>query len=108
MDLGAELMPDPLGDDPAAALAHVDEHEQFGWMSAEDAALLDAADAWFEHVEHVVLLLATHLTPSAVDACCEAGGNPHQGTAALCLYPRAALLPPAWGPAGHVVQGHRS
>lgn len=92
VDLGAELMPDPLGDDPAAALANVDEHEQLGWVSPEDAALLDAADAWFEHVENVVLMLATHLTPSAVDACSQAGWNPHQGNAALWLYARAARL----------------
>jgi hypothetical protein len=92
IDLGPELMPDPLGEDPAAALANVDEHEQYGWVSPEDAALLDAADAWLEHVENVVLLLAGSLTQTAVDACSQAGWNRRQGNAALWLYARAARL----------------
>jgi hypothetical protein len=92
IDLGAELMPDPLGDDPAAALAGVDEHEQFGWVSPEDAALLDAADAWLEHVENVVRSLANCLTQPAMDACSEAGWNRRQGNPALWLYARAARL----------------
>jgi hypothetical protein len=92
MDLGAELMPDPLGDDPAAALATVDQHEAGGWTSTEDSALLDAADAWFEHVENVVVALAKCLTPPAVDACERAGWNRRQGNPALWLYARAARL----------------
>jgi hypothetical protein len=91
-DLGAELMPDPLGDDPAAALAGVDEHELFGWVSPEDSALLDAADAWLAHVETVVLALADHLTEPAMNACSQAGWNRRQGNAALWLYARAARL----------------
>jgi hypothetical protein len=92
VELGAELMPDPLGDDPAAALAEVDSHEQSGWVSPEDFALLDAADAWLEHVEGVVLALANCLTEPAIDACCRAGWDKHQGNAALWLYARAARL----------------
>ncbi|MCU1345525.1 MAG: hypothetical protein JWL70_1791 [Acidimicrobiia bacterium] len=92
LDLGAELMPDPLGEDPAAALANVDEHEQLGWVTPEDAALLDAADAWLAHVETIVLVLADRLTQPAVDACCLAGWNRRQGNAALWLYARAARL----------------
>ncbi len=92
VELGAELMPDPLGDDPAAALAEVDQHEQCGWVSPEDSALLDAADAWLEYVEDVVVALANCLTASAIDACCRAGWNKRQGNPALWLYARAARL----------------
>jgi hypothetical protein len=92
MDLGAELMPDPLGEDPAGALAGVNEHEQFGLVSPEDTALLDAADAWFEHVEDVVLVLAGRFTELAMDACSQAGWNRRQGNPALWLYARAARL----------------
>jgi hypothetical protein len=92
LDLGLELMPDPLGEDPASALDAVDEHEQYGFDSMEDTALLGAADAWLSSVENVVLELARRLTPRTVAECQRAGWDRRQGNLALWLYARAARL----------------